>query len=210
MELPVRRRKAKRRKTVRNPPPVDDTDSKNEELSPVQEVQKTEMIKNSRLRRQKIKARRCPNIHKIITEDGIMVVRKDIPFKKKSKPGLGESKDCKKGDMMVVTRSQDRKYLGKLICPVVACDYLQPRLGFADRHLQRITYPLLKNSRWITRNEETGTPGYMIVDPRWQESLRWFHKLSKVLRQQDHFLNPDMMAHPKKKKSGIPYADLRD
>jgi hypothetical protein len=50
----------------------------------------------------------------------------------------------------------------------------------------------------------------MIVDPRRQESLRWFCKLSKVLRQQDHFLNPDMMAHPKKKKSEIPYADLRD
>ena len=45
-ELPVRRKKAKRRKTVRNPPPVDDTDSENEELSPVQEVQKTETIKN--------------------------------------------------------------------------------------------------------------------------------------------------------------------
>ena len=58
-----------------------------------------------------------------------MVVRKDIPFKKKSKPGLGESKECKRGDMMVVTRSQDRKYLGKLIRPVVASDYLQPRLG---------------------------------------------------------------------------------
>ena len=82
-ELPVRRKKAKRRKTVRNPPPVDDTDSENEELSPVQEVQKTETIKNSRLRRQKIKARRCPNIHKIIMEEGIMVVRKDIPFNKK-------------------------------------------------------------------------------------------------------------------------------
>ena len=75
------------------------------------------------------------------------MVRKDIPFKKKSKPDLGESKDCKKGDMMVVTRSQDRKYLGKLIRPVVAGDYLQPRLGFADRHLQRITYPPLKKSR---------------------------------------------------------------
>ena len=90
-----------------------------------------------------------------------MVVRKDIPFKKKSKPGLGESKDYQKGDMMVVTRSQDRKYLGKLIHPVVAGDYLQPRLGFADSHLQRITYPPLKKSRWIPRNEETGTPGYM-------------------------------------------------
>ena len=72
----------------------------------VQEVQKTETIKNSRLRLQKIKARRCPNIHKIMecwNEDGIMMVRNDIPFKKKSKPGLGESRDCKKGDMMVVT-----------------------------------------------------------------------------------------------------------
>ena len=72
-----------------------------------------------------------------------MVVRKDIPYKKKSKTGLGENKECKKGDMMVVTRCQDQKYLGKLIRPVVAGDYLQPRLGFADRNLQRVTYPPL-------------------------------------------------------------------
>ena len=94
--------------------------------------------------------------------------------------------------MMVVTRSQDRKYVGKLIRPVVAGDYLQQRLGFADRHLQRITYPPLKKIRWMPKNEETGTTGYMKVDPRQQESLRWLCKLSKVLRQQDHFLNPDM------------------
>ena len=139
-----------------------------------------------------------------------MVVIKNIPFKKKTKPGLGESKEYKKGDMMVVTRSQDRKYLGKLVRPVMSGDYLQPRLGFADRHLQMITYPPLEKSRWIPRNDETGTPVYMEVDPRRQESLRWFRKLSKVLRLQDHFLNPDMMAHPKKKKSEIPYVDLRD
>jgi hypothetical protein len=111
------RRKAKRRKTVKNPPPGDDTDSENDELSP---VRKTETMKNSRLRSQKIKARRCPNIHKITTNDGRkMVVRKDISFKKKSKPGLGENKECRRGDMMVVNRCQDRKYVGKLIRPVV-------------------------------------------------------------------------------------------
>jgi hypothetical protein len=76
--------------------------------------------------------------------------------------------------MMVVTRCQDRKYLGKLIHPVVAGDYLQPSLGFADRNLQRVTYPPLEKSRWIPRNAVTGTPGYMIVDPRRRESLRLF------------------------------------
>jgi hypothetical protein len=116
-EPTANRKKAKRRKTVKNPPPGDETDSENDELSP---VRKTDTTKNSRLRSQKIKARRCPNIHKITTNDGRkMVVRKDISFKKKSKPGLGENKECRRGDMMVVNRCQDRKYVGKLIRPVV-------------------------------------------------------------------------------------------
>ena len=86
----------------------------------------------------------------------------------------------------------------------------KPRLGFADRHLQRITHPPLKKSRWIPRNDATGTPGYMKIDPRRRESLRWLRKLIKVLRQQDHYLNPDMRAHIKKKKREIPYVDLTD
>ena len=111
---------------------------------------------------------------------------------------------------MTVTRNQDRKYIGKLIRPVASGEYLQPRLGFADRHLQRITHPPLKESRWIPRDNATGTPGYMEIDPRRRESFRWLRKLIKVLRQQDNHLNPDMRAYAKKRKKDIPYVDLTD
>jgi hypothetical protein len=194
--------KPKRRKKAKSPPPGanSDSESEKEDLSPARRTQKT---KPSRLQQQKLRARKCPNMQKIKTKNGIMVVRKQIPFKKKNKPGLGERKEYKRGDMMVITRSQDRKYLGKLIRPVVSGEYLQPRLGFADRHLQPITHPPLKESRWIPRDDATGTPGYMEIDPRRRESFRWLRKLIKVLRQQDHYLNPDMRAHVKKKKKEI-------
>jgi hypothetical protein len=147
---PKKRRKAK---TVKTPGANSDSESEVEDQTPAQKETP------SRLQQQKLKARRCPNMVKIKTKFGTMTVRKPgMPFKRKNKPGLGERKKFKKSDLMTVTRNQDRKGLGKLIRPFASGELLQPRMAFADRYLQRITRPPLRETRWIPGDIAAGTP----------------------------------------------------
>ena len=140
-----------------------------------------------------------------------MTVRKpksQLPFKAKKKPGIGANKKRRKSDMMRVTREQDRKFAAKLLRPLVAGDFFQPRLAAADKRLQQNTLPPLEKSRWIPENKETGTPGHLWIDPRRKESIITLRKLVKTLRIQDNYLNPEMRAYPKQKKKHIQYVDI--
>jgi hypothetical protein len=195
LKVKVEPKKKKRReaKTVKTPGANSDSESEGEDQTPAQKETP------SRLQQQKLKARRCPNMVKIKTKFGTKTVRKPgMPFKRKNKPGLGERKKFKKNDLMTVTRNQDRKSLGKLIRPFASGEFLQPRMAFADRNLQRITRPPLRETRWILGDIAAGTPGHMDVDPRRQDSYRLLRKMFKIMKKQDEYLNPEMRAFGKK------------
>ena len=205
MKVRINPKKKRKPKVVKTPGAKSDSESEVEDQTPAQKET------TSRLKLQKLKARRCPNMVKIKTKFGIATVRKPgMPFKKKNKPGLGERKKFKKSDLMTVTRNQDRKGLGKLIRPFASGDLLQPRMAFADRYLQRITRPPLRETTWIPGDTAAGTQGHMDVDPRRQDSYRLLRKLFKIMKMQDEYLNPEMRAFGKKRKKDIPLVDLTD
>jgi hypothetical protein len=142
MKVRINPKKKRRPKVVKTPGAKSDSESEVDDQTPAQKET------SSRLKKQKIKARRCTNLVNIRNEFGVATIRKPgLAFKKKNKPGIGKRKKYKKSDLFTVTRNHDRKGLGKLMRPFASGDLLQPRMAFADKYLQSQTRPRLRDPR---------------------------------------------------------------
>ncbi len=102
MKVRINPKKKRKPKIVKTPGAKSDSESEVEDQTSAQNET------SSRLKKQKITARRCTNLVNIRNEFGVATIRKPgLDFKKKNKPGIGKRKKYKNCILYTYTRPRD-------------------------------------------------------------------------------------------------------